>query len=104
MPHFAYYVIGGKGGLQPPPPPPPPPPPTPSASGQKADAAYLKKKNLEKKKLKYSKQNGHHIEQFSVRDSVSVRVPRIDRTNTDVQRLSCALLVERPTPSIVCVV
>ena len=33
MPHFAYYVIGGKGGLQPPqPPPPPPPPPPPSAS------------------------------------------------------------------------
>ena len=27
MPHFVYYVIGGKGELQPPPPPPPLRPP-----------------------------------------------------------------------------
>ena len=41
---------------------------------------------------KYSKHNGHHIKKFAVGDSVSVRVPRIDRANTDLQRLPCIVV------------
>ena len=57
---------------------------------KKADAAYLKA--MEKKGQKYSKHNGHHIEQFAVGDNVSVRVPCNDRANTDLQRLPCIVV------------
>ena len=57
---------------------------------KKADAAYLKA--IEKMGQKYSKHNGHHIKQFAVGDNVSVRIPRIDRANTDLQRLPCIIV------------
>ncbi|KAL5516079.1 hypothetical protein EMCRGX_G001345 [Ephydatia muelleri] len=41
---------------------------------------------------KCSKHNGHHIKQFAVGDNVSVRIPRIDRANTDLQRLPCIVV------------
>ena len=41
---------------------------------------------------KYSKHNGHHIKQFAVGDNVSVRIPRIDQANTDIQRLPCIIV------------
>ena len=56
----------------------------------KADASYLK--SIERMGQKYSKHNGHHIKKFAVGDSVSVRVPRIDRANTDLQRLPCIVV------------
>ena len=57
---------------------------------KKADAAYLKA--IEKMGQKYSKHNGHHIKQFAVGDNVSNRIPRIDRANTDLQRLPCIIV------------
>lgn len=57
---------------------------------KKADAAYLKA--IERMEQKYSKHNGHHIKQFAVGDNVSVRIPRIDRANTDLQRLPCIVV------------
>ena len=56
----------------------------------KADAAYLKA--IEKMGQKYSKHNGPHIKQFAVGDNVSVRMPHIDRANTDLQRLPCIVV------------
>ncbi|KAL5509343.1 hypothetical protein EMCRGX_G004698 [Ephydatia muelleri] len=49
-------------------------------------------RSLERMGQKYSKHNGHHIKKFAVGDSVSVRVPRIDRANTDLQRLPCIVV------------
>ncbi|KAL5516751.1 hypothetical protein EMCRGX_G002158 [Ephydatia muelleri] len=56
----------------------------------KADASYLK--SIERMGQKYSKHNGNHIKKFAVGDSVSVRVPRIDRANTDLERLPCIVV------------
>ena len=41
---------------------------------------------------KYSKHNRPHIKQFAVGDNVSIRIPRIDRANTDLQRLPCIVV------------
>ena len=57
---------------------------------KKADAAYLKA--IEKMGHKYSKHNGHHIQQFAVGDNGSVRILCIDRAKTDLQRLPCIVV------------
>ena len=41
--------------------------------------------------MRYNKKE--HVRSFCVGDKVSVRIPRIDRANTDLSRLSC-LMVE----------
>ena len=57
---------------------------------KKADAAYLKA--METIGHKYSKHNGHHIQQFAVGDNGSVRILCIDRAKTDLQCLPCIVV------------
>ena len=42
--------------------------------------------------MKYSKGKRRKITTFSVGEVVSVRVPRIDRTSTDLHRLVCVIV------------
>ena len=37
----------------------------------------------------YSEQKRHKIRTFSVGDNINVRIPRIDRTSTDLQHMPC---------------
>lgn len=53
-----------------------------------ADEQYLK--NTTTMKKKYAKQK--NVQTFSVGDSVSVKVPRIDRTSTDISRIACVVV------------
>ena len=55
---------------------------------EKADTVY--RKNADRMKLKHAKQ--HKVKDFRVGDSVSVRVPHIDRASTDPQRLPCVVV------------
>ena len=48
------------------------------------------KKNANRMKLRHAKQ--HKVREFTVGESVSVRVPRIDRASTDPQRLPCIVV------------
>ena len=52
-----------------------------------ADQQYLK--NTMKMK-KYAKQK--NVRMFSVGDNVSVKIPRIDRTSTDISRVPCVVV------------
>ena len=51
----------------------------------KADKMY--RRNAERMQLKYSKAKRKKIRTFSVGNFVSVKIPRIDRTSTDLHRL-----------------
>jgi len=55
---------------------------------QKAHAAYTH--NAERMKLKHSKRVKTH--KFTVGEYASLRIPRIDRTSTDLQRLPCVVV------------
>lgn len=55
---------------------------------EKADIAY--RKNADRMKLKHAKQ--HKVKDYRVGYSVSVHVPRINRTSTDPQRLPCVMM------------
>ena len=59
-----------------------------SAVREKADTAYCK--NAEKMRLKHSKQR--RVLEFTIGQSVSVRIPRIDRVCTDPQWLPCVVV------------
>ena len=53
----------------------------------KADKMY--RRNAERMQLKYSKAKRKKICTFSVGNFVSVKIPRIDRTSTDLHRVPC---------------
>ena len=55
---------------------------------EKADILY--RRNAEKMKMKHAKKR--KIQNFSVGDNVSIRIPRIDRSSTDCQRLPCVVV------------
>ena len=55
---------------------------------QKANEAYLK--NAQKMQRKHAKNAKIHV--FTVGEYASVRIPRIDRTATDLQRLPCIIV------------
>lgn len=55
---------------------------------EKAD--YFYRRNAERMKKRYSMH--HKIKELAVGQSVSLRIPRIDRTCTDVQRLPCIVI------------
>ena len=55
---------------------------------EKADAAYHR--NVERMRLKHSKQR--RVREFKVGETVSVRIPQIDRACTDPQRLPCVVV------------
>lgn len=55
-----------------------------------ADKLY--KRNAENMQLKYSKGKRKKVTTFSVGNIVSVKVPRIDRTSTDLRRLVCIVV------------
>ena len=55
---------------------------------KRADEVY--KRNANRMKLKHAKRN--KVREFTVGQSVSVRVPRIDRASTDPQRLPCVVV------------
>ena len=57
----------------------------------KADKNYLKA--AERMAKKYNK--GNDIICFAEGDIVSVRIPRIDRTNSDIPRLPCVVVEVR---------
>ena len=54
----------------------------------KANQRYLQ--SAKKMEERYNKKRG--VESFSVGDKVSVRIPRIDRTCTDLPRLPCVIV------------
>ena len=58
----------------------------------KADKAY--RMNAERMQMKYCKAKHKKVQTFAPGDFVSVRIPRIDRSSTDFQRLPC-IVVER---------
>ena len=55
---------------------------------EKANIAY--RKNVEMMKKKYAKNS--KIMKYKIGDYVSVRIPRIDRASTDLQRLPCVVV------------
>ena len=55
---------------------------------EKAD--FLYRRNAERMKQKHSLV--HKVKKFSVGESVGLRIPRIDRTATDVHRLPCVIV------------
>ena len=55
---------------------------------EKADFQY--RRNAERMKRKHSLM--HKVKKFVVGESVSLRIPRIDRTATDVHRLPCIIV------------
>lgn len=55
---------------------------------EKADFHY--RRNAERMKQKHSLM--HRVKKFAVGESVSLRIPRIDRTATDVHRLPCVIV------------
>ncbi len=59
---------------------------------EEADRLY--RRNAERMQLKYSKAKRKKVLTFTTGDIVSVRIPRIDRTSTDFQRVPC-VVVER---------
>ena len=56
----------------------------------KADKMY--QRNAERMQLKYSKAKRKKIRTFSVGNFVSVKIPRIDRTSTDLHRVPCIVV------------
>ena len=57
-----------------------------------ADKRYTQ--NAERMQMKYCKSKRKSVQTFNVGDFVSIKVPRIDRTSTDLHRLPC-IVVQR---------
>ncbi|KAL5475273.1 hypothetical protein EMCRGX_G027353 [Ephydatia muelleri] len=55
-----------------------------------ADNEY--RKNAERMKIQYAKRKRHQIKTYSAGDSVTVRIPRNERSSTDMPRLLCYIL------------
>ena len=69
------------------------------AVSEKTDAAYHR--NVERMRLKHSKQR--RVRKFEVGETVSVRIPQIDRACTDPQHLPC-VVVEKWEKYKLCIV
>ena len=86
------YTPPSSGKSDPPPSSDKPDPPPCLGSSEKhlrirVTADKLYKRNAESMQAKYSKSKRKKIMTFSVGNTVSVKVPRIDRTSTDLHRL-----------------
>ena len=55
-----------------------------------ADNEY--RKNAERMKIQYAKRKRHQIKTYSAGDGVTVRIPRNERSSTDMPRLLCYIL------------
>ena len=50
--------------------------------------------------MKYCKSKRKKVQTFNVGDFVSIKVPRIDRTSTDLYRLPCIVVQKGLVPNI----
>ena len=57
---------------------------------KEADERY--RQNVERMKMKYSKDKRKKMVTFCCGDFVSVKIPRIDRASTDLHRLPCVVV------------
>ena len=57
---------------------------------QEADERY--RRNAERMKMKYCKAKHKKVATFNPGDFVSIKIPRIDRTSTDIHRLPCIVV------------
>ena len=57
---------------------------------QEADKRY--RQNAERMKMKYCKAKHKKVATFDSGDFVSIKIPRIDRTSTDIHRLPCVVV------------